>query len=440
MLLELPDPSLVVLVGPSGSGKSTFARRLFRATEVLSSDFFRGLVSNDEASQEASADAFEAQHLIAGRRLARRLLTVLDATHVRAAARKTVLGLARHHHLPAVALVFDYPEEVYQRHNRLRPDRQVADQVVRHHVRQLHEAANALTREPFHAVHRFTSPEQAEAARLVRRPLPWDRRELAGPFDLIGDVHGCFAELATLLGQLGYVLSPCADTVGRSSWAVQAPPGRLAVFVGDLVDRGPAVPEVLRLVMDMVDAGVALSVVGNHDDKLLRRLQGRPVAVAHGLAESLAQLQPQPPEFIARVRTFLEGLPAHLIFAGGRLVVAHAGLRADLHGGTSRRVRAFALYGETSGVLDEDGLPLRGDWAASYRGRSTVVYGHTPVAEPVWVQNTLNLDTGCVFGGRLTALRWPEGELVSVPAARVYTVTRRPFLERPAPGSEAAEP
>jgi protein phosphatase len=438
MLLELPDPSLVVLVGPSGSGKSTFARRLFRATEILSSDFFRGLVSNDESNQEASADAFEVQHLIAGRRLARRLLTVLDATHVKAVSRKNALGLARHHHVPAVALVFDYSEEVYQRHNRQRSDRQVADYVVRQHVRQLRDAVTALAREPFYAVHRFTAPEQADAARLVRCRLPWDRRALSGPFDLIGDVHGCFAELATLLGRLGYVLSPRADTVGRTNWAVQAPAGRQAVFVGDLVDRGPAVPEVLRLVMDMVDAGVAHCVVGNHDDKLLRRLQGRAVAVAHGLAETLAQFEAEPPEFVARVRTFLEGLPDHLLLADGRLVVAHAGLRADLQGGMSKRVRAFALYGATSGVLDEDGLPVRGNWAGSYNGRAAVVYGHTPVAEPVWVEKTLNLDTGCVFGGRLTALRWPEGELVSVPAAQVYATPRRPFLERPAHGSPPA--
>jgi protein phosphatase len=203
------------------------------------------------------------------------------------------------------------------------------------------------------------------------------------------------------------------------------------VFLGDLVDRGPDTPGVLRLVMGMAGAGDALVVPGNHDDKLKRALRGRKVQVAHGLAESLAQLEAEPPEFRERVAAFVDALPSHLVLDGGRLAAAHAGMRADLVGRASRRVRDFALYGETTGETDEFGLPVRYDWARDYRGRHAVVYGHTPVPEARWTGNTICLDTGCVFGGHLTALRWPERELVSVPAARVWYEPARPFPTAP---------
>ena len=112
---------------------------------------------------------------------------------------------------------------------------------------------------------------------------------------------------------------------------------------------------------------------------------------------------------------------------GGRLVVAHAGLIERYHGRASGRVRDFCLYGQTTGETDEYGLPVRYPWAQEYRGRAVVLYGHTPVPEPEWLNNTMCLDTGCVFGGRLTALNYPERTLVSVPAARVYHAPAKPF-------------
>jgi protein phosphatase len=175
-------------------------------------------------------------------------------------------------------------------------------------------------------------------------------------------------------------------------------------------------------------------VPGNHDDKLLRRLRGRAVHVTQGLEQSLAQLEREPPDWVAGVAAFIEGLPSHVVLDGGRLVVAHAGMRRDLQGRDSRRVRDYALFGETTGELDANGLPVRLDWAASYRGPALVVYGHTPVAEPRWRNNTVNVDTGCVFGGRLSAVRYPELETVSVPARRPYAIPARPFL----PGADAA--
>jgi len=120
-------------------------------------------------------------------------------------------------------------------------------------------------------------------------------------------------------------------------------------------------------------------------------------------------------------------LISHYVLDGGKLVVSHAGLIERLQGRASARVRSFCLYGQTTGETDEFGLPVRYPWANDYRGRAMVLYGHTPVPAPEWVNGTLCLDTGCVFGGRLTALKYPEREIVSVPAARVYYQSSKPF-------------
>jgi protein phosphatase len=185
--------------------------------------------------------------------------------------------------------------------------------------------------------------------------------------------------------------------------------------------------------MNMVNAGDALAVPGNHDDKLLRKLNGHHVRVRYGLEQSLDQLGRESSRFQRRVRHFLAGLVSHYVLDDGRLVVAHAGMKQGLQGRDSRRVRDFALYGETTGETDEFGLPVRYNWAADYRGSACVVYGHTPVPAPAWLNRTINIDTGCVFGGWLTALRYPENELVSVPAKRVYSHPSRPFLPETTP-------
>jgi protein phosphatase len=264
----------------------------------------------------------------------------------------------------------------------------------------------SLQREGFRAVHMLSSVEEVDQVVVERTPLWTDRRQECGPFDLIGDVHGCFDELTQLLSQLGYVLP--------QEGLCHHPEGRKAVFVGDLVDRGPRTPDVLRLVMKMIGAGHALCVCGNHDQKLARHLNGGNVKMSHGLQASVEQLETEGEEFRQQVGRFLDKLVSHYVLDGGKLVVAHAGLSEELQGRASGRVRGFALYGETTGENDEFGLPVRLDWAAEYRGKAMVVYGHTPTPEAEWLNHTINLDTGCVFGGKLTALRYPEQELVSV--------------------------
>ncbi|MEI5135337.1 polynucleotide kinase-phosphatase [Streptomyces libani] len=435
--LAVPDLSLVVLIGATGSGKSTFAARHFRPTEVLSSDFCRGLVSDDENDQSASGDAFDVLHFIAGKRLAAGRLTVVDATNVQSEARAQLVRLAREHDVLPVAIVLDMPEQVCAARNAARADRAgLPRRVIQRHQRELRRSLRHLEREGFRKVHVLRGPEEVESAEVVTERRFNDLRHLTGPFDIIGDIHGCRSELETLLGRLGYAL--VRDALGRPVDAVH-PEGRTAVFVGDLVDRGPDSPGVLRLVMGMVGAGHALCVPGNHENKLGRYLKGRKVQHTHGLAETIEQLEKEDAAFHTEVGAFLQGLVSHYVLDGGGLVVCHAGLPEKYHGRTSGRVRSFALYGDTTGETDEFGLPVRYPWAEDYRGRAAVVYGHTPTPRATWLNNTLCLDTGCVFGGAMTALRWPERELVDVPAERVWYEPTKP-LATEAPGGADGRP
>ncbi len=427
-VVTLPELSLVVLVGISGSGKSTFARRHFLPTQVLSSDAFRGLLADDENDQSVTKDAFEVLHLVAGKRLRAGRLTVVDATNVQQHARTALVEVAKAHDVLPVAIVVDTPEPLCWERTQARPDRAFGREVLRRQHRDLRHSLNRLAREGFRKVYVVKDPDAVE---LRYEKLFNDRTELTGPFDLVGDVHGCRAELERLLAALGWELT--RDVSGRAVDASH-PAGRTAVFVGDLVDRGPDSPGVLRLVMNMIAGGRALCVAGNHENKLLRHLRGRQVQLTHGLAETVAQLAADPVDGLA---PFLDGLISHYVLDGGRLVVAHAGLKEAYHGRASGRVRSFAMYGDTTGETDEFGLPVRYPWAQEYRGRAMVVYGHTPTVVPEWVNNTICLDTGAVFGGKLTALRYPERELVEVTATEQYYEPARPLRAAPVPDRAA---
>ena len=422
MKITVPELSLVVLIGPSGCGKSTFARLHFKPTEVLSSDYCRGLVSDDENDQASTKEAFEVLHFIARKRLAAGRLTVIDATNVQPESRKPLVALAREFHVMPIAMVFDFPEKLCHERNRKRPERDFGPHVVRNQAQQLRWSLRGLEREGFRGVHVFKSPENLEELQIERQPMWTNRRSEHGPFDIIGDVHGCFDELLELMTTLGYSIEKNGD-----GYQFGVPDRRKAIFLGDLVDRGPKIVAVLRLVMDMVDAGTTLCIPGNHDVKLLQKLRGKDVKIAHGLADSIAQLESESPEFKSKVVEFLDGLISHYVLDDGKLVVAHAGMKEEMQGRGSAAIRSFALFGETTGETDEFGLPVRYNWAADYRGKAMVVYGHTPVGEPQWLNRTINIDTGCVFGGKLTALRYPEKELVSVPAHRTYYEPAKPL-------------
>ena len=428
MEIRIPKTALVLLVGASGSGKSSFAKKHFAQYETVSSDACRGIVSNDENNQAASNDAFELFYYIISMRLKKGLLTVADATNIQPDARKKLISIARSFHVLPVAIVFDMPQELCETRNQQRTDRNVPPHVIRRQLQDLKRSLKSIKKEGFKKLYTFRSEEEVNnVPAIVREKLYNDKAELHGPFDIIGDVHGCYEELIELLQKLGYIIEEIADDGTNYGLKVSHPENRTVIFLGDLIDRGSASLAVLKLVMSMVRSGTALCVPGNHDMKLHKKLTGKAVQEKHGLAETLRQLEGEPDAFKNDVKEFLYGLVSHYVLDAGKLVVAHAGLKEEMQGRGSGAVRSFCLYGETTGETDEFGLPVRYNWAAEYRGRAKVVYGHTPVPSAQWLNNTIDIDTGCVFGGSLTALRYPEEELVSVPAHTMYCEPVKPL-------------
>lgn len=428
MEIKVPELSLILLIGSSGSGKSTFAKKHFGKHEVVSSDICRGIVSNDENNLAASTDAFDLLNYIISKRLKQGLLTVVDATNVQKSSRKNLINLAREYHALPVAIILDTPTEICQERNELRTDRNFGKHVIRTQKQHLRRSLKGLKREGFRKIHLLNSVEEIDAVSgIIREKLYSNKREITGPFDIIGDIHGCYDETLDLLQQLDYQVDEVENNGFNYGVQISHPENRQVIFLGDLVDRGPNSPAVLKLVMSMVRCGLAYCVPGNHDMKLQKKLNGKNVNLNHGLAETIQQLQNEPETFIEDVKEFLYSLTSHFVFDHGKLVVAHAGLKEEMQGRGSGVVRSFCLYGETTGEIDEFGLPVRYNWASEYRGSAKVVYGHTAVPEAEWFNKTIDIDTGCVFGGKLTALRYPEEELVSVAAKAVYCEPVKPL-------------
>ena len=419
MRIELPEFSLILLVGPGSAGKTTFAGKHFLPTQILSSDLFRGMVCDDENEQSVTKDAFELLYHTAEKRLEHRRTTVIDATNLQRSDRQKMIALAKAQNVHAAVVVLNLPESVLRERNLTRKNRRLPEAVLRSQLMALRFCMRKFKKEGFRFVYVLDSEEEIENAEIVYTKLWSDKKEERGPFDIIGDVHGCFDELTELVDKLGY--EPGEDGIYRHAC------GRRAVFVGDLCDRGPKNVDVLRLVMGMVRGGTAFCVPGNHDDKLRRYLNHGKVQISHGLENTIQELECEKEGFLEEVRTFLENLVSHYIFDGGRLVVSHAGIREEYIGRVSGKIRAFCLYGDTTGETDDSGFPVRRNWAADYRGEATIVYGHTPWKEVQAVNRTYCVDTGCVFGGKLTCIRYPEMEVVSTAAHRQYYEGSRPL-------------
>lgn len=412
MKISLPATTLLVLCGSPGCGKSTFARNHFKETMVVSSDWCRALVSDSETKMASSREAFKLFRYTIERRLALGRLTVADSTAITRRARKELLRLGRKYGFHVSLLIFNIPMEVCLDRNAGR-DRQVVRPVIARMQRMLRQTMKIVHEEGFDSVYVVTGEDLKNPAFKIE--VRSHEVTLPGPFDLIGDIHGCYEELKMLLGKLGY---------RRLFDYYTHPAGRKAVFLGDLTDRGPRSLDSFRLVKAMVDSGNALYVPGNHCRKLSRYLEGRNIKISHGLEKTVEEIKRLPENereyFREEFLQLYQEAPPYLILDCGRLVVSHGGIKEDMIGKVTERVKNFCFFGDATGEVTEDGLPVRRDWAREYRGEALVVYGHTPVTEPVFVHNTIDIDQGCVMGGRLTALRYPEREIVQVPALACY--------------------
>lgn len=407
----IPRSALVLMVGGTGSGKTHFAQHHFPKGSVLSSDDFRFLVSGHEAA-DATEDAFDVMSVAIRSRLLRRLLTVVDATNLRQSAREALYQLARECYAPVVAITMMTPLNKCKRYNAIRHNPRPERVVVQHyHLAQ--DARKLLLKEgvPFHPIY------PKDSVRLVVTYNVEDRRDDIGPFDIIGDIHGCFAELMLLVETLGYHVEERLRG-GRPSYFITHPNGRKLVFVGDIVDRGPENVRSMIFVMDAVSQG-HYAVRGNHDARLLRWLDNQDdFSNVFGFCVTKEQFECAYREYGARffgdVARHIRSLPSYLWLDGGRLVVSHAGIQEDMIGGSGDYVDDFCVYGQKT--LDDERL----FWMYDYHGSVYNVYGHFSVKEPHWIQKTLCVDNGCVYGGRLTALQWPSQNIVSQPALETW--------------------
>ncbi len=248
---------------------------------------------------------------------------------------------------------------------------------------------------------------------MIEKNLPlkeiFPRRYLSidkmNKLDIIGDIHGCFDELVELLNIMGYKKQ--GDIFIHED-------GYVPVFVGDLVDRGPKNKAVLDLVRNMVLQTKAFATLGNHDEKFCRWLLGKKVKISHGIVETIAQLQNASDSWKDEMLDFLTNLPLYILADNKELAISHAGIKEHMIGEMNGEVRSFCLYGEQTGKYDDFGYPIRVDWAESYRGQVSVVHGHVAIDNVRHKNNVWNVDTSCVFGGYLSALRWNTKEIFSV--------------------------
>ncbi|MDE5737106.1 MAG: polynucleotide kinase-phosphatase [Oscillospiraceae bacterium] len=418
MRIEIPELAVVAMIGATSSGKTSFAKKYFKQTEVLSSDCFRAMICDDETAQDVSQDAFHLLYQTANQRLKYGKLTVIDATNLQQNARKQVITLAKEQNVHSVAIVLDLPEKVLLERNQARPERNFPEHVIKKHCLNLKRSIKYLKREGFRFVYILKSQEDIDNVEIVRTKLWNDKKDEHGALDMIGDIHGCGQELRLLLEKLGYVLQ---------DGCYSHPEGRKVAFLGDFCDRGNENVNVLKIAMSMVKSGNAIAVAGNHDAKLVKYLKGKSVQLTHGLDKTVAELNAESKEFRTEVCEFLDSLVSHYVLDDGKLVIAHAGLKQEYIGRGSGRVREFCLYGETTGEIDEYGLPVRLNWASDYRGRANIIYGHVAQKEVQSLNGTHCIDTGCVFGGKLTAYRYPEREFVSVNALQVYCESVKPL-------------
>ncbi|MDW9481370.1 polynucleotide kinase-phosphatase [Sinorhizobium meliloti] len=427
--ITLNELGLVLMVGSTGSGKTSLVSRLFAPHESVSLDACRALVSGDPEDQSATRDASDVAERIIEARLRRRLLTVVDATNVRHEDRQRWIAIAERTHSLVSAIVLDPGMSFCHKHARNREGTRYNPRAVEQHHTLLSGDKRKLGKSfGIRSAIWLSSEEEIAQATLVRRRSFNDLRHVDGPFDVIGDIHGMTDELEALLAKLGWSAAWSGEGEERAV-TLSHPEGRKLVFVGDATDRGPRSLDALRIMRSAVESGVGYAVASNHDARISRWLRGQTVSEGGGIDTTQAEFEGLSETFRVSMGEFIDALPAHYVFDGGKLAVAHAGIEEGMILGASKAMREFAVYGPKT-PPDAQGKSERVDWAKDYRGKTAVVYGHVACDEAVWLNNTICIDTGCVYGGELTALRWPEKELVSVSASRSYAELEKPLFSR----------
>ncbi len=441
MTLELPVGAIVLLMGASNSGKSTWLQQqieqgILQPDEVVSSDRFREMVSGVEhldwrrSSREESEVLYQQYQLISDRafrimeevvtaRCRLNLVTWVDATHLQAIDRAVYIEMGRRHHLPVWIVALDVPEKVLLERDRSRKHPRGRDR-IKQQYRNFRSGIYSLKKEGFQQVH-ILRPQQLASLELVRLSNPL-MHDIGAGIDVIGDIHACYDEMMQLIEQLGYV----ADEKG----IYRHPEGRLLVSAGDVMSRGPRSLDTMTFWKRQLDAGQGLMVDSNHGWKVARYLEGRQVKMTHGDELFVAELeqyeQQHGREALERLkqefRDMLLAAPSHLIFTQNDVrcvVVTHAGIKDHHIGKQSNRISDYCRYGEAVAGSDSD-KPVRADWFNEHRSGELIVWGHDPRLQPTIVNRTINIDQGAVFGGQLTAYRYPEQSFVSVDARQDY--------------------
>lgn len=405
--LAIPYSSLLILVGTAGAGKSTFAQKNFPRNMSVSTDECREILCGSRRNQKISEDAFDLFYFITEKRLKNSYPTIVDSTALYRKNRQRLREIADSYQFSTTLIFFDLSLEECLQNDQGRTF-SVGEEVIKRQFRSLQKAKEQLEEESYDHIVVLKSREEIDNLSIRLTDSLVERKD-KGPFDIIGDIHGCYEMLVSLLDKLGYQ---------KGEFTYTHPQGRKIIFLGDICDRGEENVKVFDLVYSMWQHKVAYYVPGNHCDKLYRYLLGQDVKLLHGLDktvyeyENLTKLAQE--KFRENFQELFSCSPYYLIFDDGKLVVSHAGILGKWIGQVGKKIRSFCLYGSSTGKSDEKGFPMRLNWANGYKGDSYIVYGHTPVEKAVWQNRTINIDLGAVFGGKLCALRYPEKKTVTV--------------------------
>lgn len=439
----LPQTGIVLMMGPSSSGKTTLLERLIAEgvlldSEVISSDQFRTLLSDavfldwkgypkDEADilqdeyQHISKEAFEAMDYMVEKRCQLNKLTIVDATHLQAQDRLKYIQIARNNNVPISIIAIEASEDKLLKWDEKR-EHPRGKKRIRQQLQMFKRQVRFLKKEGYSAQYVWKAEELDNIS--FERKTNRMKLEVGNGLDIIGDIHGCYDEFIELLTTIGYEQN-------AEGYYIH-PEGRKIVSVGDVMSRGPKSLNVLEFFSRHIDADLAYMIDSNHGWKIARWLDGRKVNMLHGdekLVEEFAHFEEvygieKTQEQKAIFKQMLLRAPSHYVLQKNGVqaaVVAHAGIKDEYVGKHSSAISDFCRYGDVQG-FDKNGKPIRKDWYYGHQSKQLIIWGHDPKPMPIFVQNTVNIDQGVVFGGNLTAFHYPERKFTSVAAKRDYAL------------------